>query len=207
MNDQISTLKDDIAFMRELAEEGRSPPLIGGLILVSAGVIFSLASVGHWAIATGLIVESPWSYAVIWGTALVLFLAAVIVFKARQARQPGAHAPGNRAAGMAWAGVGWGIMTLMVCIQLVCWRANSLAPLMMLPSMVMTLYGLGWSVAAVVSRQRWIWLVAIGSYLAAIVTAFFSASNDVYLIYAGAIMLLITAPGVILMRQEPSLTV
>ena len=207
MNDQISTLQDDIAFMRELAEEGRSPPLVGGLILVAAGVVFSLASLGHWTIAAGLVAESPWSYAVIWGAATVLFLAMVVLFKAREASRPGAHAPGNRAAGMAWAGVGWGIMTLIVCLNLVCWRAQSLAPLMMVPSVVMILYGLGWSVAAVVSRQRWIWLVAIGSYLAAIVTAYFSASTDVYLIYAGAIMLLITIPGVVLMRQEPSLTV
>ena len=207
MNDQISTLRDDIAFMRELAEEGRSPPLVGGLILVSAGVVFSLASVGHWAIATGLVSASPWSYAILWGGAVVLFMLSVALLKSRAATQPGAHAPGNRAAGMAWAGVGWGIFTLMVCVQIVCWRAQSLLPLMMLPSMVLTLYGLGWSVAAVVSRQKWIWLVALGSYAGAVVTAFFSASNDVYLIYAAAITLLITAPGVVLMRQEPSLTV
>jgi len=207
MNDQISTLRDDIAFMRELAEEGRSPPLVGGLILVSAGVVFSVASLGHWAIATGLVAESPWSYAIVWGAALALFLGSVVLFKSRAALQPGAHAPGNRAAGMAWAGVGWGIMTLIVCLNLVCWRLQSLAPLAMIPPMVLILYGLGWSVAAVVSRQRWIWVVAIGSYLAAMVTALFCNSPSVYLIYAAALTLLITVPGVVLMRQEPSLTV
>jgi hypothetical protein len=207
MNDQISTLRDDIAFMRELAEEGRSPPLVGGFLLLAAGLVFSLASIGHWAIATGLVAESPWSYLVIWGGALVLFLACVVVVKSRQALKPSAHAPGNRAAGMAWAGVGWGIMCLMVCMNLVCWRAHSLVPLMLLPSMVLTLYGLGWSVAAVVSRQRWIWLVAIGSYVGAAVVAYFSDTNTVYLIYAAALMLLLTLPGAILMRQEPSLIV
>ena len=207
MNDQISSLQDDIAFMRELAEAGHAPPLVGGLMLVSAGTIFSLASVGHWAIATGLVSESPWSYVWLWGGAMVVFMVSIRLLKSRAAAQPGAHAPGNRAAAMAWAGVGWGIFTLAVCLNLVCWRAHSLAPLMMVPSIVMILYGLGWSVAAVVSRQKWIWLVAIGSYASAVLTAFYSASTDVYLIYAAAIALLIAIPGLVLMRQEPSLTV
>ena len=116
-------------------------------------MVFSLASLEHWTIATGLVAELPWSYAAIWGDGHGAVLGFLVLFKVRQASRPGAHAPGARAANMVWAGVGWGIMTLIVCLSLVCWRAQSLAPLTMIPSVVMILYGLGWSIAAVVSRQ------------------------------------------------------
>ena len=38
MNDQINVLKDDIAFMRALAQEGRTPPLLGGAVLAGASI-------------------------------------------------------------------------------------------------------------------------------------------------------------------------
>ena len=40
MTDQNQAMRDDIAFMRTLAEAGREGPLNGGSILVAAGLIF-----------------------------------------------------------------------------------------------------------------------------------------------------------------------
>ena len=207
MNDDIKGLRDDIAFMRALAEEGRAPPLLGGVTLVAAGVTFGLASLGQWTIVTGLVRATPLAYSVVWLAATIIFVSILTVLRTRSTSMPGAHSPNNRAAGTAWAGVGWGIFTLAASVAVVGWRAHSPVPLMLLPSIVLALYGLGWSVAAAVSRQRWIWMTAIGSYLSALVMALLSDQPVVYLVYAAALILLAALPGLILMRQEPSLTV
>ena len=40
--DQMQSVHDDIAYMKALAQEGRQAPLLGGFILISAGLIFGL---------------------------------------------------------------------------------------------------------------------------------------------------------------------
>ena len=52
MTSHKQTLGEDIAFMRALAEEGRSRPLIGGSILLGSGVLYGTASLLVWAAST-----------------------------------------------------------------------------------------------------------------------------------------------------------
>ena len=72
MSEHIDTLKDDIAFMRALAQEGRRAPLLGGALLLAAGLLFSAASLVSWAMSAGLIVlPSVWSFVDNYATVLV----------------------------------------------------------------------------------------------------------------------------------------
>ena len=45
----------DIAWMRQLAEEGASTPMRGGSFLMTGGLVFGVASLFHWAFATDLL--------------------------------------------------------------------------------------------------------------------------------------------------------
>ena len=65
----------------------------------------------------------------------------------------------------------------------------------------MALYGLGWTMVAAVSRKGWIWATAVGAYGAAILLAAFCTLPAVFLLYAGALVLLAVVPGLALMRQ------
>jgi hypothetical protein len=207
MNDDIKGLRDDIAFMRALAEEGRSPPVLGGVTLLAAGTTFALASLAQWAVQTGIIAASPLAYSMIWAASLVVFVCILMALKPRLNAMPGARAPSNRAVSMAWSGVGWGIFAMFVSMAVICWRDHSTMVLMLAPSIVLTLYGVGWSVAAAVSQRRWIWWTAAGSFVGAVIMAYASDRPVVYLLYAVALVLLAAVPGLFLMRQEPSLTV
>src|SRR5665213_710718 len=53
MSDTTQTLRDDIAFVRALAEEGRQSPYRGGISL-AAGVIWGSASLYTWSVASQL---------------------------------------------------------------------------------------------------------------------------------------------------------
>jgi len=200
MTDDLQSLHADIAFLKGLAQDGRSTPLLGGSTLVAAGAIFGTASLAHWLVASGRIVASPWAFPVIWLAALAIFLGVIVPIH-RRLSPAKAQTGANRAIGMAWQGVGWTIFTLWAAIAIVCWRTHSAIPMLLLPSIVLALYGLAWMVAAAMTRKRWIWLTAAGSYAGALVVAVFAVTPSVFLIFAAALMLLAVAPGVALMRQ------
>lgn len=199
MTDQIKTLQDDIAFLKDLVSEGTTPNRVGGAVMIAAGLIYGGACIAHWSVQTGRVAESPWAYPVIWLGATALFLVALSAIKARHG---GPRTLGARASGMAWAGVGWTIFAMAGSMAIVSWRAHSAVPTLLFPSIILGLYGLGWMVAAAVTRRSWIWLTSIASYIMALVAAWFALSNAVMLIFAGGLALLAVAPGVVLLSQS-----
>lgn len=206
-DEKIQTLKDDIAFMRALAQEGQSAPLLGGSILVAAGVTFGVAGVAHWAVMSKLVNLPQQTLSVIWPAALVVFLVLLVWLRRGANLRPGAQSPGNRASGAAWASMGWTIFVISLAIGILSWRTHSYIPVLIFPPLILGLYGMGWSVAAAMTRKRWIWMTAIGSYAAALLVAWLSVDPIVYLVYSVALLLLMALPGFILMRQEPSDTI
>ena len=203
-DDQIQTIRDDIAFMKAMAEEGRRAPLLGGAILVNAGAIFGGASVAHWAIASGRLDVPPVGYAVAWGFAMVAFMVALVVLTRRVKRQPGAATPSNKAFGMAWSAAGFAIFALWISLMVAGWRLETGVAWLLFPSMILALYGLGWSVSAGMSGQKWLHGVAIGAFAGAPALAWFAGQPEQYLAYAAALFLLMCVPGMLLMRKEPS---
>ena len=53
MSDQANGLREDVAFLRSMAEQGRRGPLLGGIFLAAAGLIYGAASFMDWGIETG----------------------------------------------------------------------------------------------------------------------------------------------------------
>ena len=201
MTDDLQSLHADIAFLKSVAQDGRSAPLMGGSILVAAGAIFGLASLAHWLVMSGRVPASPWTYPVIWLTATAVFLGAVTIAR-RRFGQTKNQTGANRATGMAWQGVGWTIFTLWGAIAIVCWRTHSTIPTLLLPSIILALYGMAWMVAAAMTGRTWIWITALGSYAAALLLAQVSVTSAVFLVFAAAMVLLALVPGLVLVRQS-----
>jgi hypothetical protein len=106
------------------------------------------------------------------------------------------------ATALAWQGVGMTIFILFVCLSIIGWRSHSFAPLQVMPSIDLALYGLAWMVAAVVYRQRWVVVATVGYDVMAIVLAVLSDSTSVMLVFAMALVPLAIVPGVVLMRRD-----
>jgi hypothetical protein len=70
------------------------------------------------------------------------------------------------------------------------------------PMVILALYGAGWTVAATVSGRPWMKAVALGGYVAAVAIGFLVTSPLIFLVYAIALLLLATAPGVALMQRK-----
>ena len=204
MNDQIQTLKDDIAFMRAMAEEGRSAPLLGGAVLTSAGVVYALASLAQWAVLTQTVAVSYKVLPYMWLAAMLISMTLLAVFKRRLAGAPGSASPANRAARFAWKGVGQAIFAIGAAMFIAVWKTQDYNLINFSPSIVLALYGVAWTVGGLMIPASWVRFVAWGAFAAAVLMALLIGDVKVWLAYAAALLLLTAVPGVVLMRQAPS---
>lgn len=202
-DEQMRSVRDDIAYMRGLAHEGRKTPMLGGSILIAAGLIFGAASVGHWAIVSGVIALPEQALSGVWLVATAIFFVALVVLRLQIGRQPGAFSPVNKAAGAAWMGVGIGIFVMAIAMSIIAWKVQSAVPVLLFPSLIFALYGAGWAVSAKVSDKKWMWWLAIGAWAGAPLIALLTGEPEQYLAYAAGLLLLTTVPGVIMVREEP----
>lgn len=195
----------DIAWLKGLAEEGAKAPIQGGSILFSAGLIYGLASVAHWAVAAEVVAADPVAYGWIWGAAVVAFLAMLILLIGRLKRQGGVETAANRAFGIVWSALGWGIFSLFVSLiasDLTREGSSDIAEwALVIPSIIMAFYGVGWAVTATMVRSRPLWVLALASFGAAPLLAVMSGGATQYLAYSGALFGLMALPGFLIMRS------
>jgi hypothetical protein len=196
MTEDIQSLRDDIAYLKALADDGQNSGAVGGWIMIAAGLSFGLASVVQWAAlthvpgVTGLVSNGAWL------AALLVFFA--VLFTVKRGHSAGA----NRPTSLAWQGIGWGLFVLFVAIALATWRTQSPTILYFAPSIVLGLYGAAWSTAAALTKKGWLWLTAGGSFLASLISAWLIGDTAEYLFYAAALVLLAAAPGMVFVAAD-----
>lgn len=195
--------QNDIAWMRQLAEEGGQAPMRGASILFAAGLIYGVASLFHWAVEAGLVSEPGPIYGVVWLIATGLFLVVVVMVSMRLGRDGGVKTGAGRATNAVWSGVGYGIFALFTAISVIGYRLGEsavLVTLAMIPSVIMVFYGVGWGVTAAMQKSRPLGWLSLASLIAAPLLALLTGQPEQYLAYAGALFLLMALPGFLLMR-------
>jgi hypothetical protein len=195
----------DIAWLRGLAEEGAKAPIKGASILFAAGLIFGTASVAHWLIAAGVVAVASEVYGAMWGATALIFLVTLSVLIGRLKREGGVETAANRAFGIVWTALGWGIFSLftsLIASDLARAGQSDLAEWsLIIPSIIMAFYGVGWAVTATMTRSKPLWTLALTSFAVAPVLAVLSGTSWQYLAYAGALYGLMALPGFLIMRS------
>jgi hypothetical protein len=203
-DDMQRTIRDDLAFMRALAQEGRGAPLLGGAVLATAGAVFGTAALAHWAVTADVLRVSPAWLAGIWTVAMLLFYGALFAMRRGVAARPGAQSPGNRAFGAVWAGLGGALFVVFFAFAAASIRNDTALPMNLFAVVVMAMYGTGWFVANVMSGRRWLFWVGLASLSAAFALGLMAGEEAQFLAYAAALFALVMLPGLVLMRAEPS---
>ena len=140
----------------------------------------------------------------VWLIASGLFFVVLTVVIMGLKRKAGVVTAGNRASSTTWSALGWGIFALFASLAVLGYRLGEDAAMLGLalsPSIIMVFYGIGWAVTATMYRNRMLWWLAGGSFVAAPLLAWMAGQDAQYLAYAGALFLLMALPGWILMRQ------
>lgn len=192
----------DIAYVRALAEEGRNAPPLSGPFMVAAALIFGAASLGQWAIQSGLIDITPWAQLWIWLAAGAAFVVALAVLIRNVRRKTGAETVRNQAVSVAWTGVGFLIFTVWLSMMAVGFSTGDWSAMKLMPSLVFAAYGAAWLVAAAMSGIRWMNGVALLSFGGAVAMGAMANRVELYLVFAGALVLVALLPGLALMRRE-----
>jgi hypothetical protein len=204
MMHDMQTVKDDLAFIKALAQEGRRAPLLNGRSLIAAGVIYGLTSLATWAMGVGVLqLAHAWRWA-IWVLATAIFVPFIWISKRAACSRPGASAVSNVAVGAAWRGLGYAILAMVVATSLAAWREHSPIVWDMFPCTVLVFYGAGWMVAAAMSQLAWVRWVAAGCLVCAVAVGFLADSAASALVFAAGCFLLMALPGWLILRAEPS---
>ena len=203
-DDQMQSMRDDIAYMKALAQEGRQTPILGGAMLFTSGVVFGLASLIHWAAFVGVLRIGNWGVLGVWMGAVVLYMVILMFLIAKVKRQVGVRSAANRATRAVWSAIGGSIFVLGVSIAVVGYKYPHSAEGLLIPSIILALWGTGWAVQAAMANVRWMRWMAVAAWVAAPAVALVAGKPEQFLAYAGALVICAVIPGFVMMRQEPS---
>ncbi|MFT9400580.1 hypothetical protein [Acetobacter sp.] len=201
MTQTSHTLQQDINFLRTLAEAGQNMPLTCGPYLIVAGLVFSGASVLAWAATHNALGLTPHAIVWIFAAAMAVHLGAMWLLSSRL-QQHGAASASNRTLKWVWSGLGSCIATVFLAAVILTWKFQNPLAWALFPALVLGLYGAAWQVTALLSRQRWVWCVAMGAFAGALLISALSNQPSVFLAYAGLLLLLSVLPGCILVRKQ-----
>ena len=183
---------EDLAFLRDLAEAARNTPFCGGDYLIAGGGWFSLASILVWLGAQGLfgpILPSAHYAFPICGFGF----AGTLAYLMRRDRGR-VETAANRALGMAWAAIGWSIFAFCAGAVVMAYRGQPFV-LNTITMFVVSVYGVGWALAATITRQGWMSVTAFFTFLTVPVLGALVGSGQEFLAYAITLVLIAVIPG------------
>jgi hypothetical protein len=202
MTEEIDSLREDISFLRTLAEAGKERPLFGGFILAAAGLIFGTTALVSWLALDGVI-HFGFSIGVLWLGALIMAaVGGFLVHLTTRGRSFATAGPSNLAFAMAWNGAGIGILVMAAVNVVAALKYHSPLVLVAQAPTIICLYGIAWFISSAFVRRWWFLGVAITSFAFAIALAALPYGAPQMLGFAIAIYGLVFVPGIYLMTRD-----
>jgi hypothetical protein len=205
MTNDTTSLKDDISYMRRLAERGRYGPIVGGAFLMAAGVIFGTACLVQWAVLRyGNAGFEKLTMSYLWPAAWLLFgVFWVVIYYFRVHARPGVRSEANTAFGMVWIACALGITVQCAAIAAASFLLHATAVVSLIMPSVFAYYGTAWWATAAITKQRWMYAVASAAFAIALILAFMTYSLNQLPVMGAALFLTLALPGLKLMCNEP----
>jgi len=197
----------DLAYARTLAEEGRHAPLIGGRYLILFGLLLSVTYVAHWAILTGAVDAPRWMLGAIWaGFGVCAGIGSALV-GARVRALPGQASLDNRIDRAVWSAVTLASAAVIAgCLIGAGLNRDPQMPNAIMPA-VFGFYGIALMTTASVASKPWLRWFAFAAFGVSGLVWLCINADWTYLVGAAAALLVLLAPGIIMVRAEPSTTV
>lgn len=204
MTQDMQAVRDDLAFMKALAQEGRRAPLLNGRFLLAAGLIYGGTSLVAWLIVIRIVAVPYGWLAPLWIGVTIVFVVCVRVTRGCMSAKPGTTAVTNRAVAAVWQGLGYAMLAMLCAALIIAHELKTSAIFAVFPSLVLAIYGMAWWLAATMSDVKWIRWTSLACFLAAVLIGLLIRSSALYLAFTAALLLLIALPGWLLLRAEPS---
>ena len=197
------TLRDDVAFLRNLVQGGAAWTGGFGEGYFASGLIYGVQMLLSAGQVLGVVPSSGLLPLVVGIGPTLVFLPTIVWINWRH-RRSGPIAPAGRAVTAVFATVGLANIALIAVIGSVAWREQSLTTWLIYPCTVFILQGAAWFVAYAIRRKGWFALVAGAWFVFAIAMAFNVTAIGYYILYAGVgIWACMALPGWVMMRSAP----
>ena len=200
-----NSIRDDISFMRQLAEHGRRGPIVGGAFLAAAGVVFGITCLLQWAAMTGRLAISDREMGWIWPAAYVVFAVIwfALWFGLRSRRRAATASSSNAVFGIAWIANAVGILMAYATTAIAASITHSQELFYAFIPMIFIFYGISWGLSALMAHRPWMYLAAGGSFAFALGVAALTNNPAELAVTGVALVILLTLPGLKLMFEEP----
>jgi hypothetical protein len=198
MIDSLTTAREDLAFLRAIAEDRGPLPTIFGAHLLAVGLPYGLNLVYIWAARAGYVAWPDALGNLVWipGTVVYLPLVLWLVFRGPKL----VLGPTARVFGAAWCAVG--VMTLvLVLVIIVATVRTGLTYHDVWPPISFALYGGSWTVIGLIRRRAIDVLIAVGCFATAVASAAFIGRPELWLALGVGLILFVAAPGASILRQ------
>jgi len=200
MTDPVKTAQDDLAFMRNLVDQGGRAGTTGGSLFLAGGLLYGLQCLFHWAQFRELI-DPPGVVNLIGALGpTVVFVALLIVVVARDAKST-ATGGASRALQAMFAGIGLANLAMVLVFGVNAATHPGFPVWLFYPPVIFALQGAAWFVVWRLRKRAWLGAVSIGWFAAAIALGLSVDLLERYILIAAASLLLLMAiPGAVMMR-------
>lgn len=197
----------DLAYARALAEEGRHAPLIGGSYFVLFGVLLAIAYSVQWAVLSGLWAVGQQAIGFTWMGYGAATTIGVMVLSRRVRRLPGGTAISNQVDRAVWNGAA---IAIIACVIGAVLRAITTGDFTA-PDVIMAagfgLYGVALHASARAGGHPWLQTFAWIAWAVSAALWFFMHEAWTYLLAAGACVVVLIVPGIMMLQREPAAVV
>jgi hypothetical protein len=196
MTDQIDTLREDIAYIRDIAaDDGRIPAVIGANF-VAVGLIFGAPVVLAWAALSGRIdMPTGWTS---WSGLISTAIYLPVTLWLRNGTRGWRPGPSFRIVAAIWSAAALAGVLMVACILLGAARLGIQSGWQFWAPICFALYGAAWQAMAIARRSAgWGW-VAAGCYAQAVINALLIGGPDVLLGLGGGLIVWLAIPGLVM---------
>ena len=193
--------REDLRYVRQLAESGAHAPLLGGRFMAWWGLLLTAAYIAHHLALTGAIGDGKRVFAIIWIGFSVLGTIGQLVLARSMPAKAGAGSAGNRATRTVWLAAAGAIGSMVVG----CIAAAGAGPATFdwIVPVAFAVYACALIVTGSLARSQVTLAAGVG---AVIMVGLFTAiilQPDRYLAAAAGVALTVLLPGLLLLRAEP----
>jgi hypothetical protein len=193
------SLKDDLAFLRDLTQDSGRGLARDGFALAVVGLVFGVVTLIYWLIYWGPLAGARVLGWYLWIAGLVVMVGAIAIANRRLPHATGAAA---RALSNAWSGVGVANTAGGLGLLAAGWRLHDATfVLATFPILLFSLYGAAWSVAYAVKRLSWFAWISTGCFAAAIAEGLLFRSPHQWLVLSAGLFLLVGLPGLVILKK------
>jgi hypothetical protein len=192
------SLKDDLAFLRDLTQDSGRGLARSGFALAAIGFAAGAYALLYWAAAFVPLGVRQWT---MWG-GLAIIPACFILVQLSQRWLPPATGAAARAVAAAWRSVGASLAAGSLGLFIASVPADdSKFVLAIFPVLMFCLYGAAWSVAYAAKRQTWFAWVSGGCLACAFTVGLLYKSPHQWLVMAIGLFLLVGLPGLVIFKK------